>query len=99
MKNFRTKLTILIAILAITLSSCMTLTHQVGSGAQSNNANTKRQWYILFGLVPLNKVDSKQLSNNSVNYTVKSAITPVDFILNIFTSSVTIYSQTVTVTK
>ena len=99
MKILRTKLLILLAIAAISLSSCMTLSHQVGSGAQGNNKDTKRQWYIIYGLVPLNKVDSKQMSNNATNYTVKSEITPVDFLLNIFTSFVTVYSQTVTVTK
>lgn len=99
MKKFQSKIAILVAILAITLSSCMSLSHQVGSGAQGNSKETKRQWYIIYGLVPINKVDSKQMSNNASNYTVKSEITPVDFILNMFTSVVTVYSQTVTVTK
>lgn len=99
MKKFRTQTAILVAILAISLSSCMSLTHQVGSGAQGNNTETKRQWYVLFGIVPINNVDSKQMSNNATNYTIKSEYTPVDFIINAFTSIVTVYSQTVTVTK
>jgi hypothetical protein len=99
MKKYQTKIAILVAILAISLSSCMSLSHQVGSGSQGNSKETKRQWYIIYGLVPINKVDSKQMSNNATNYTVKSEITPVDFVLNIFTSIVTVYSQTVTVTK
>lgn len=85
--------------LAATLSSCYSLDHQVGTGAQGGAKTEKRAWYFLFGLVPLNEVDSKELSNGATNYDVKSEINFLDVVLNLFTGWVTIYSQTVTVTK
>ncbi len=85
-------------LIAASLSSCMSLTHTVGSGGLGE-AETKRQWYVLWGLVPLNDVDSKEMAAGAQNYTVKSSITPLDFIINIFTGIITVYSQTVEVKK
>ncbi|MFZ6665656.1 Bor/Iss family lipoprotein [Peijinzhouia sedimentorum] len=85
-------------LLAASLSSCMSLTHTVGSGGYGES-ETKRQWYVLWGLVPINEVDSKAMASGAENYTVKSSITPLDFIINIFTGVITVYSQTVEVKK
>jgi len=85
-------------LIAASLSSCMSLTHTVGSGGYGES-ESKRQWYVLWGLVPINEVDSKQMAGGAENYTVKSSITPLDFVINIFTGLVTVYSQTVEVKK
>ena len=81
------------------LASCYTLEHKVGSGSQTGVEAEKRQWYFLFGLVPLNEVDSHQMAGGAASYEVKSEINFVDVTINLFTGWVTIYSQTVTVTK
>ena len=39
--------------LAALLSGCNTLDHTVGRGAQGNHEESKRVWYVLWGLVPL----------------------------------------------
>lgn len=95
------KLVSALAVLALTLSlgSCYALDHRVGSGAQGGVQAHERQWYILFGLVPLNDVDSQELAAGAKDYDVKSEIDVVDVLLNLFTGWLTIYSQTVTVTK
>jgi len=88
-----------IAALALSLSGCFTLTHDVGTGAQGKDEVEKRQWYALYGLVPLGEVDSQEMAKGATNYTVKSEQTIVDILLNLLTGFVTINSQTVTVTK
>ncbi len=32
----------------------------------------KKQWYLFWGLLPLNKVDSKDLAGDSQNYTIRT---------------------------
>lgn len=95
------KLKIIILFLALTAatSSCMSLTHVVGDGAQSGSTVVKKQWYALWGLAPLGQVDSKVMAGGASNYTITSKITFTDWFLNIFTGIVTIYSQTVEVKK
>lgn len=87
-----------VVMMAVVLSSCMSLTHTVGAGG-SGESVTKRQWYVLWGLVPINEVDSKAMAGGAQNYTVKSSVTPLDFIINIFTGIITVNSQTVEVKK
>lgn len=93
------KLFLSLAVVTILFSSCYTLTHTVGSGGSGGEKVEKRAWYILFGLVPLNTVESKAMAGNSENYTVTSSRTVVDVLLNIITGIVTVGSQTVSVQK
>lgn len=90
---------ILSLVFVIGLSSCFTLEHTVGNGAQNGVEQTERQWYALFGLVPLNDVDSKQMAGGASDYTIKSEHTFVDVVIGIFTRIVTIYPKSVTVTQ
>lgn len=79
-------------------SGCMAHRHVVGNGG-SGQTEEARQWYVLWGLVPINNVDSQQMAGGSSNYTIETEITPLDFVINIFTSFVTVYSRTVSVTR
>jgi hypothetical protein len=88
-----------IFLLVIFLSSCMSLTHVVGTGASSSVATEKKQWYALWGLVPINEVDSKAMAGGASNYTIKSKVKFVDYVISAFTSAVTINVQTVSVLK
>ena len=90
----------LAAVLALfCLSSCYTVNHPVGKGAQGDTMNEKRVWYALWGLVPLGDFDSKQLAGDASDYSVKSEWTVLDIVIGFFTTWVTIQCQTVTVTK
>jgi len=84
------------------LNGCMTLNHTVGNGGSGVEVNSNRQWYILWGLIPLNKVDGEKMaleSNLTNNYTVKSQMSFIDVLLNIITGTVSVYGQTVSVSK
>jgi hypothetical protein len=85
--------------MVLPIAGCFTLNHVVGDGAKGNTVVDARQWYILWGLVPLNTVDSKTMAGGVKDYTVKSQHTVLDFVMNIFTGFVTVYSQTVEVRK
>jgi hypothetical protein len=93
------KVSLALAMVVILFSSCYTLTHTVGNGGGSGEKVEKRAWYILWGLVPLNTVESKALAGNASNYTVTTSHTVIDVLLNIVTGIVTVGSQTVTVQK
>ena len=95
------KATILALVFLMTMCTigCYTMTHQVGSGAQGNNVQQQGQWYVLWGLVPINTVDSHAMAGGAANYTVKTQFTFVDVIITAFTSMVTVHKQTVFVTK
>ena len=90
---------LLISFLGMLLSACSAHMHKVGSGAAGTDVVTKTQWYILWGLVPLNSADTATMSAGSTNYDIKTEITVLDFVMNMFTGFVTVYSRTVTVKK
>ncbi len=79
--------------------ACYTLNHTVGAGAKGGLEKSERQWYALFGLVPLGKLDSKTLAGDAKDYSVQTQWTPIDILINLVTGLVTITSRTVTVTQ
>ena len=81
------------------LSGCYTQIHKVGSGAAGSNVTAERQWFALWGLVPITQVDSNAMAAGATNYTIQDQTTVVDVIIGLFTGFVTIYPRTVTVTK
>jgi hypothetical protein len=81
------------------LAGCMTHTHVVGGGAQTGDTVASRQWYILWGLVPLNDADTSVMSGGSSNYTIVTQVGGVDWLINMFLGSFSIVTRTVTVTK
>lgn len=88
----------LCALMAV-MTGCSMHTHVVGDGAQRGIVEQERQWYVLWGLVPINDVDTKAMSGGEEDYTIKTEQSALDVVINIFTSWVTVYSRTVTVTK
>lgn len=95
------KLLALACALALTpsLSGCYTLEHTVGRGAQGGHEESERQWFILYGLVPLNEVDSQDLAGDAKDYDVETEQTVSDVLINLLTGFVSIFSRTVTVTR
>jgi len=94
------KIVLLITVVAVlTLVGCSTNIHQIGNGAQGNQIMEARQWYVLFGLVPLNEVDTNQMAGGATDYEIKTEQNALDIIINMFTSAISVYSRTVTVTK
>ena len=95
-----TKISAVLLIVGILfVIGCAAHVHQVGNGAQGNETMAARQWYVLWGLVPINNVDTNMMAGQTADYEITTSITPVDFIINVFTSAVTVYSRTVIVQK
>ena len=92
-------ISLIMLVAFIALVGCSANIHKVGKGAQGNNVIEARQWYVLYGLVPLNEVDTNQMAGDAVDYEIKTEQSPLDSILSMFTGAVTVYSRTVTVTK
>jgi len=99
MRKFKSLLLVAVFILSLALSSCYTLNHTVGEGAKTGITNTQKQWYALWGLVPINNVDSKALAGGAEHYTIKSEITFIDYVITFFTSIVTVTVKTVEVKR
>lgn len=87
------------ATLSLSLSACVTHEHVIGNGPKGTTEIAEKQWYILFGLVPLNKVDTKVLAAGATDYKIQTQSSFVDVLIGIVTSIVTIQPRTVTVTK
>lgn len=85
--------------LVLPLASCYTMTHQVGDGGTGQSETSKRQWFILWGLVGLNDVDSHELAAGATDYTIQTEQSAIDVLINLFTAAVTVYSREITVTK
>lgn len=80
-------------------SGCMVHTHVVGNGAQTGNLEEARQWYILWGLVPINDVDTNNMAAGADDYTIETETTPIDFLIGLVAGIITVNSRTVTVTR
>jgi type II secretory pathway component PulK len=93
-----TKVLVVLMVVAL-VAGCATHIHQVGRGAQSGQMEQQRQWYVLFGLVPINNVDTGDMAGEADDYTIKTQQSFLDVVINIFTGIVSVNSRTVTVTK
>ena len=49
--------------------------------------------------MPINEVDTKEMAGDVDNYEIKTEVTPIDFLIGIPGSWVSVTSRTVTVTK
>jgi hypothetical protein len=89
---------LVLAFILLTVG-CMAHMHKVGAGEQQGIPVQERQWYVLWGLVPINNVDSHAMAGGATDYTIRTEQSALDVIINIFTGVVTVYSRTVTVMK
>ena len=109
MNNKLITITLIISMLFI---SCATHLHNVGYGPQTGIKVTSRQFYLFYGLVPLNSVDTNEMAGIDLNgnyitdYEIKTQTGPIDILLafglGLFTyglGPVIIQSRTVTVTQ
>ncbi|HOL48189.1 MAG TPA: hypothetical protein PK189_08405 [bacterium] len=94
------KITVYVCLFSLLfVMACSTHIHKIGAGAKGGESIEKRQWYALWGLVPINNVDSSEMAGGAANYEIKTEQSPLNIIINFFTGIVTVYSRTVTVTK
>ena len=100
------KLIVICMIISMILIGCATHVHNIGAGPKIGHKVTARQWYLFYGLVPLNSVDTNELANYSENYEIQTQTGPIDIAIALGLGIVTfgvgpaiIQSRTVTVTK
>jgi len=90
---------VLVALFLVYATGCSTHVHTIGTGGQNSQTVEARQWYILWGLVPLNNVDTKVMAGDAKNYTIKTEQSFLDGVISIVTSFVTVGCRSVSVTK
>ncbi|MEY4673265.1 MAG: hypothetical protein RL148_1049 [Planctomycetota bacterium] len=73
--------------------------HVVGVGPTGVGKASARQYYILFGLVPFNEVDTLRMADGLNGYAVESSFSLTDFMLMPILLPLTSTSRTVTVQK
>ena len=78
---------------------CSTHIHRVGNGPQGNDMMIQRQWYVLFGLVPINQVDTHAMAGGATDYAIITQNTPIDIVISLFTGVISVSSRTVVVRK
>lgn len=91
--------TLLIVILLVVHAGCAAHTHVIGDGAQRGQTMESRQWYVIWGLVPINDVDTHMMAGETADYTITTEINALDFLISVFLGWITISSRTVTVTR
>ena len=67
------------------VTGCAGHVHKIGNGAQGNDVVVARQWYVLFGLVPTNRVDTNAMAGTATNYEIRTGYTAFDLCVTYFT--------------
>ena len=94
------KILTLMAVMAyLWIIGCSTHVHTIGDGPQDNESVSAKQWYVLYGLIPLNTVDTVEMSDGASDYEIKTTTSFVDGLIGGITGMVTINCRTVKVTK
>jgi len=89
-----------LAILAIfVLGACYTQTHTVGAGPQTGETTEVRQWFVLYGLIPLTEADTQEMAAGATDYEIVTEMNLIDVVIGMFTQAVTVAPRTVTVTR
>jgi len=84
--------------LSILMSSCYTLSYEVGDGAQTGIEVKKKNHYVVYGLAGISTSDPTEMAGSAENYNVKIEHSFIDGLINAITFG--IYTPTTTtVTK
>ena len=90
---------VLLIVAMLFVIGCAAHVHKVGKGAQGNDITMARQWYVLWGLVPINDVDTNAMAEEATDYEITTLVTPIDFVISAVLGNISINCRTVTVQK
>ena len=90
---------LIVMIFVFVIISCSAHRHIIGNGSQTGEEISSRQWYVLWGIVPLGDVDTKAIAGDATDYEIVTKQSVVDFIIGMFTGIVTVGCRTVVVKK
>lgn len=68
------------ALVALLATGCVSHSHVVGLGGTGTGVSTARQFYLLFGLVSLNTIDTQRMAADLTSYTIETEFSFVDLI-------------------
>lgn len=84
----------LIITFSTVLTSCYTLTYQVGEGAKTGVEIKEKNHYLIFGLAPIKTSDPTKMAGDAKDYTVTTTHTFIDGLINSLTGG--LYTPTTT---
>ena len=90
---------LVLATLVPLLAGCSVHHHRVGNGPAGIGTETTRQYYILFGWLRLNDVDTKRLAADQSSYAIETSWSFTDFLLTPLLLPLTVTSRTITIHK
>jgi hypothetical protein len=96
---FRTFFAVFCIIALVCVIGCASHTHKVGHGPAFDRTEIERQWYLLWGLVPINEIDTQVMADGKSNYEITTQVTFVDWLYMVVMSPATIQCRTVIVTR
>ena len=96
---FRKFSVVLLIVAMLFVIGCAAHVHKVGEGAQGNDITMARQWYVLWGIVPINEVDTNAMAEGVTDYEITTSVTPIDFVISAVLGNISINCRTVTVQK
>ena len=82
---FRQGLAVLLILGILLVTGCAGHIHKIGNGAQGNDVVVARQWYVLFGTVPTNRVDTDAMAGTATDYEIRTGYTVFDLCVTYFT--------------
>ncbi len=78
-----------LAVFAMTmLAGCFTHEHIVGTGAATGYTESAKQWYLLWGAMSVNNVDTKAMSGAAQNYKIITQSSIVDMVISGLTAGI-----------
>ncbi len=95
----RFALACLLLFAASGLGSCSWHQHTFGLGPNGIGVESSRQFYVFFGLLRLNEVDSQRMTHDLRSYRVTTEYSFTDVLLTPFLLLFTVTSRTVTVER
>lgn len=81
------------------LCGCSVHEHTVGLGPNELGSESHRQFYLFFGWLRLNDVDSQRLAADSTSYRITSEWSWIDALLSPLLLPLTVTTRTVTVER
>ncbi len=96
---FRKFSVVFLIVAMLFVIGCAAHVHKVGQGAQGNDITMARQWYVLWGLVPINEVDTNAIAEGATDYEITTLVTPLDFVISAVLGQISINCRTVSVQK
>ena len=95
-------ISVFMVISMLILVGCSTHVHTIGTGPQTGLEKSARQYYLLYGLIPINTVNTGEMVGDATNYEIQSQVAPMDIVINVASAVAiagVVSSRTVTVTK